>query len=222
MCCCCKDREKQKMIHLKGLTAKVLRYIEYVMNKSRKRITSSGPHMNNPHMKWLSRAVDCISCTINWLCSPAHVSWFNLQFNHCIDVINKLIKYDDSKYFHHVHNIPTAKHLLIYNFLSQFTFDYFIFPPAYMLDNIYICMQHIHFFHYCKSHLRYCTTFKSPNSITHEVLNFISKLGIHLQIPATYSHHGQSREACKISSCVFQPPLTGFESLGWPSSKRKK
>lgn len=54
------------------------------------------------------------------------------------------------------------------------------------------------------------------------MLNFISTLCIHLQISATYSRHGQSRQACKISSCVFQLPLTGFESLGWPSSKRKK
>lgn len=26
----------------------------------------------------------------------------------------------------------------------------------------------------------------------------------------------------KISSCVSQIPLTGFESLGWPSSRRRK
>lgn len=36
------------------------------------------------------------------------------------------------------------------------------------------------------------------------------------------SHHGQSKEACKICSCVFQLPLTGYESLGWPSYKIKK
>lgn len=45
---------------------------------------------------------------------------------------------------------------------------------------------------------------------------------IHLEIPSTDSHYDQSGEACKISSCVFQIPLTGFESLGWPSSKRRR
>lgn len=47
-------------------------------------------------------------------------------------------------------------------------------------------------FCFCKTYLGYCNMYKSPNSITDEVLNFISMLWIHLETPATNSHYSKS------------------------------